>query len=164
MFLYIISEKYNDELKKPKVFYSEEDAKAYLEEELVKDIVINYKDDFKCDLFMNNEKIIEWAVNNKKLDKNKFVGKEYDRELKLSKQRVEVDDLPRALTKDEIDVFNRYLNDITTGRSNMHIALGNSDWCSIYSKIVGKYVAPFAEEYVKHWDNYVWESSYKNTV
>jgi hypothetical protein len=45
------------------------------------------------------------------------------------------------LTSDEIDCFNWYIED-----AKMDIAFGNSDWTSIYKKIVGEQVSEYAEK------------------
>ena len=45
------------------------------------------------------------------------------------------------LTMDEIDCFNAYIED-----AKMDVAFGNSDWRSIYHKIVGDRISDYAKE------------------
>lgn len=45
------------------------------------------------------------------------------------------------LTSEEIDCFNAYIED-----AKMDVAFGNSDWRSIYHKIVGDRVSEYAKE------------------
>ena len=46
-----------------------------------------------------------------------------------------------TLTDEEIDCFNAYLES-----ERVDIAFGNSDWCSIYHKIVGNKVSDYARD------------------
>ena len=46
-----------------------------------------------------------------------------------------------TLTEEEIDCFNAYLES-----EKVDIAFGNSDWCSIYHKIVGSKVSNYARD------------------
>ena len=50
------------------------------------------------------------------------------------------------LTKSDIDIFNRYLED-----AKMDIAFGNTDWNGVYRKIVGDKSSEYAEA---HMDRY----------
>lgn len=46
-----------------------------------------------------------------------------------------------TLTEEEIGCFNEYLKS-----EKVDVAFGNSDWCSIYHKIVGDRVSDYARD------------------
>lgn len=46
-----------------------------------------------------------------------------------------------TLTEGEIDCFNEYLES-----EKIDVAFGNSDWCSIYHKIVGDRASDYARD------------------
>ena len=51
-----------------------------------------------------------------------------------------------VLTDEEIDCFNAYVEDLD-------IAFGNTDWCSIYSKIVGDKISDDALEKMRRYQD-----------
>lgn len=70
-------------------------------------------------------------------------------EFKEEVHNVEADANSVALTEEEIDCFNAYIED-----AKMDIAFGNTDWCHVYHKIVGDKVSEYAKEKMEKYNIY----------
>lgn len=94
-----------------------------------------------------------FKVDIKNIDQSKYEDNAINILLYMKKLKTEIaelelllqlnnacDDKGCALSKDEADVFNTYLE------SDIKIAFGNTDWNHIYRKIVGNNSSEFAEK------------------